>query len=81
MIVVSVSRDEDSAPPDIDVNDEGHRDFTKRTAWFGERPENFRAVAVKTVNRIVHFCKYELQVPNTLVSSAFTTVNSRIRKG
>ena len=63
-IAVSVSRDEGSAPPNIDIDDEGHRDFTKRTAWFGQRCEEYRRVAVEAVNRIVRFCKYELQIPN-----------------
>ena len=61
-ISVSVSRDEDSAPPNIDTNNEGHRDFRRRSTWFGERPE-YREVAVKAVNRMVRFCKYELQIP------------------
>lgn len=63
-ISVAVSRSEDSTPPNVDINSEGHRDITKRSIWFNQRSGEYRTVAVKAVNRLVRFCKYELQIPN-----------------
>ena len=61
---VSVSRDEDSTPPKIGTTREGGRDFTERSEWFSDRPNEYRAVAVKAVNRMVRFCTYVLYIPD-----------------
>ena len=63
-IKVSVSRDEDSVPPNIIIDNDGNRYFTERSAWFGLRGQEYRTVAVEAVNRVIRFCKYELQIPN-----------------
>jgi len=63
-ISVSVSRDEDSAPPNININNEEQRDFTNRSTWFGQHSKEYQTVAVEAVNRMVRFCKYDLQIPN-----------------
>jgi len=60
---VSVSRDEDSAPPGVPVNEKGGRNFTDRAPWFDEREPEYRRVAVKAVNRVIHFFKYEMKTP------------------
>ncbi|RKZ05852.1 hypothetical protein DRQ25_15220 [Candidatus Fermentibacteria bacterium] len=62
-IKLSVSRDEESAPPDIEVNSSGHRDLSERSAWFSGRLGEYRAVALKAVNRLIRFFKYDLRVP------------------
>ena len=63
-IKASVSREEGSAPPNIVIDNEGNQNFRERSAWFGLRPQEYRTVAVEAVNRLVRFCKYELQIPN-----------------
>ena len=62
-IDVSISRDDDSAPPDVPVNEKGGRDFTDRAPWFGEREHEYRRVAVEAVNRVIRFFKYEMNTP------------------
>jgi len=62
-IDVSVSRDEDSAPPGVAVNEKGGSNFTDRAPWFDEREPEYRRVAVKAVNRVIHFFKYEMNTP------------------
>lgn len=59
-----VAREEDSAPPNISIDNEGNQNFTGRSAWFDLRRQEYRMVAVEAVNRVVRFCKYMLQIPN-----------------
>lgn len=63
-IDVSVSRGEDSAPPDVPVNEKGGRNITDRAPWFDKREPEYRQVAVKAVNRVIHFFKYEMNTPH-----------------
>jgi len=62
-IDISISRDEDSAPPDVPVNEKGGRDFTDRAPWFGKREHEYRRMAVEAVNRVIRFFKYEMKTP------------------
>ena len=62
-IDVSISRDEDSAPPDVPVNEKGGKNFTDRAPWFGEREPKYRWAAVEAINRVIRFFKYEMNTP------------------
>jgi len=63
-IDISISRDEDSAPPDVPVSEKGGRNFTDRAAWFGKRKNEYRRIAVVAVNRVIRFFKYEMKTPH-----------------
>jgi len=63
-IDVSISRDEDSAPPDVPVRVTGSRDFTDRASWFSKRRDEYRRIAVEAVNRVIRFFKYEMKTPS-----------------
>ena len=62
-IRLSVSRNEDSEPPEIPINDAGGRDLTNRSQWFGERKGAFHRIAVLATNRLIKFFKYKMKAP------------------
>ena len=72
-IDVSISRDEDSAPPDVIVSERGARDFKDRAPWFSNRGEEYRRIALEAVNRVIRFFRYEMRTPNLL---EFTNSNN-----
>lgn len=63
-INISISRDEDSAPPDIIITEKGGRDFTDRVAWFDKQSNEYRRIAAIAVNRVIRFFKYEMKTPH-----------------
>ncbi len=61
---VSVSREENSAPPHIVGNGKGGRDVTERRVWLEKLEPDYVAVALKVVNRVIRFFKYEMKTPH-----------------
>jgi len=75
-IDVSISRDENSAPPDILVSETGERDFKDRGPWFSKRAKEYRRVALEAANRVIRFFRYEMRTPRLL---EFTDINNKFR--
>lgn len=75
-IDVSISRDEDSAPPGVLVSETGERDFKDRGPWFSKRAEEYRRVALEAANRVIRFFRYEMRTPHLL---EFTNSNNEFR--
>ena len=65
-INVSISRDEDSAPPDVIVSEKAKRDFRDRVPWFEKRLDEYRLIAIEAANRVIRFFRYEMRTPNLL---------------
>lgn len=63
-IDVSISRDEDSAPPDVIVSEIAKRDFRDRAPWFEKRLNEYRLIAIEAANRVIRFFRYEMRTPN-----------------
>lgn len=63
-IDVSISRDEDSAPPDVIVSEKGTRDFRDRAPWFENKMDEYRLISIEAANRVIRFFRYEMRTPN-----------------
>jgi len=61
-IRITVSGQEEPPPPDI-VRTETGRDWTARTAWFGQRASEYHEAALIAANRVLRFFKYEKHSP------------------
>jgi hypothetical protein len=60
---ISVSRHEEEAPPPVEINEKGHRDYSAQRPFFSERLPEYKHVAVLAANRIIRFFKYGLGNP------------------
>lgn len=62
--IVSVTGEERDAPPDVIVNEKGHRNGADRANWLEVRREEYRQVAVLVSNRVLSYFKYRLNNPS-----------------